>query len=112
MPARPLQAVGMTGDLQRSVRRLIRRPGWTVQSLIAGASTPFQRRTYALSLYTFFLRRADGDATAFEIHELLDDAAAASWGGRVAAAHTGAAYVEVFHGDREVITVPLFSRSA
>jgi hypothetical protein len=65
-----------------------------------------------LALYTFFLRRADGDATSFEIHELLDDAAAASWAHRVAAAHASAAYVEVFHGDREVLTVPRAVRSA
>jgi hypothetical protein len=65
-----------------------------------------------LALYTFFLRRADGDATAFEIHELLDDAAANSWAQLTAAAHASAAYVEVFHGDREVITVKRPARSA
>ena len=59
-----------------------------------------------MALYTFFLRRADGDATSFEVHDLADDAAAAELAAHVGAQHRSAAYVEVFLGDREVLSLP------
>jgi hypothetical protein len=58
-----------------------------------------------VALYTFFLRRADGDATSFEAHDLPGDADAARHAAGVHAQHPSAAYVEVFHGDREVLTL-------
>lgn len=59
-----------------------------------------------LALYTFFQRRADGDATAFEAHDLPGDAEAARHASAIHAAHPSSAYVEVFRGPREVLTVP------
>ena len=62
-----------------------------------------------MALYTFFLRRHDGDATAFEVHDLPGDAGATAFAARVQAEHPSAAYVEVFLGEREV---PLPARAA
>ncbi len=59
-----------------------------------------------MALYTFFLRRGDGDATSFEMHELSADSAAADHAARVAADHASASYVEVFDGDRQVLSMP------
>jgi hypothetical protein len=58
-----------------------------------------------LALYTFFLRRADGDATSFEIHDLANDAAACDLAAHVSAQHPSSAYVEVFLENREVLTL-------
>lgn len=65
-----------------------------------------------MALYTFFLRRADGDATSFEVHDLVDDTAAAGHAALVGAEHRSAAYVEVFSGNREVLTLPRLAARA
>jgi hypothetical protein len=65
-----------------------------------------------MALYTFFLRRRDGDATSFEVHDLTGDEAAADHAAHVGAQHASAAYVEVFAGDRAVLTLPGACRSA
>jgi hypothetical protein len=59
----------------------------------------------ALARYTFTFRRSDGDATSVEVHDLQNDAAATALGARVGAQHPSAAYIEVFAGPREVLTV-------
>ena len=59
-----------------------------------------------MALYTFFLRRHDGDATSFEVHDLADDGQAMERAQDVQAQHRSAAYVEVFAGDREIVTTP------
>lgn len=65
-----------------------------------------------MALYTFFLRRADGDATAFEAHDLPGDAEAQRLARVLHAAHPSSAYVEVFQGPREVSPAPAVQAAA
>ena len=65
-----------------------------------------------MALYTFFQRRADGDATAFEAHDLPGDAEARRQASAIHAAHPSSAYVEVFQGRREVRSAPAVRAAA
>lgn len=55
-----------------------------------------------MPLFTFYPRRTDGSATAFEALELADDQAALSRARQVLEDHRSAADVAVWQGERQV----------
>lgn len=55
-----------------------------------------------MPLFTFYPRRPDGSATAFEALELSDDDAALARARRVLDDHASAADVAVWQGERQV----------
>ena len=55
-----------------------------------------------MSIYTFYPRRADGAANAFDAVELADDEVARTFALKVLAQHASAVEVAIWLGDREV----------
>ena len=58
-----------------------------------------------MSIYTFYPRRADGAANAFEAVELAGDAEARAHAQRVLNQYVSATEVSVWNGEQEVFTL-------